>query len=289
MRARLTGLAAGLALVLAPAAAAQSPTPTPTPTPSATATPTPTATATPTPTPTPKEKQDAKDRKRKDVRRIYRDFERDGRIDDCNHTVKALKIARRSISDSYQEDFPDFRDALTAAIERHNKGQCVEPTPTPSPTPSSTPAPSTGTTTPPPPPPPPASTPAPLPPPASSPESGTIPGFGGGGSTPKPPRSTVTPVPTPGEGAIPETTPTPTAAPAPLPPKLVVTRAATDTNLFVPGTMLAIALLGLLAAGLSALFAKRSGRMPALDQAWREAGWRVSGTWSDFSDWLRRR
>jgi hypothetical protein len=285
MRARLTGFAAGLALVLAPAAAAQSPTPTPTASPTVTPTPTATATPTPTPTPTPEEKQDAKDRKRKDVRRIYRDFESDGRIDDCDHTVKALKIARRSISDSYKEDFPDFRDALTAAIERHNKGRCVEPTPTPTPTPSSTPTPSTGTTTPPPP----ASTPAP-PPPSSTPESGSLPGFGGGGgSTTKPPSGSATPVPTPGEGAIPETTPTPTPAPAPLPPKLVITRAATDTNLFVPGTMLAIALLGLLAAGLSALFAKRSGRMPAIDQAWREAAWRVSGTWSDFSDWLRRR
>jgi hypothetical protein len=283
MRARLTGFAAGLALVLAPAASAQTqPSPTPTPSPTATPTPTVTATPTPTPTPTPEEKQDAKDRKRKDVRSIYRDFERDGRIDDCDHTVKALKIARRSISDSYKEDFPDFRDALTAAIERHDKGQCVEPTPTPSPTPSSTPAPSTGTTTPPP-----SSTSAPLPPPSSSPESGTLPGVGSGGSTVKPPSAT--PVPTPGEGAIPETTPTPTPAPAALPPKLIVTRAATNTNLFVPGTMLIIALLGLLAAGLSALYAKRSGRMPALDQAWQEAAWRVSGTWSDFSDWLRRR
>lgn len=289
MRARLTGFAAGLALVLAPAASAQSPTPTPTPSVSPTATPTPTATATPTPepTPTPEEKRDAKDRKRKQVRSIYRDFESDGRIDDCDHTEKALKIARRSISDTYKEEFPDFRDALTAALERHRKGQCVEPTPTPAPAPSSTPAPSTGTTTPPPP----VSTPAPIPPPSSSPpESGSLPpGFGSGGSSTKPPKGSVTPVPTPGEGAIPETTPTPTPAPAALPPKLVVTRAATNTNLFVPGTLLIVALLGLLAAGLSALFAKRSGRMPAFDQAWREAGYRVSGTWSDFSDWLRRR
>ena len=36
----------------------------------------------------------------------------------------------------------------------------------------------------------------------------------------------------------------PTPTPAPLPPKLVVTKAATDTNLFVPGTML----VGLLVA-----------------------------------------
>src|SRR3954451_23952111 len=125
MRARLTGFAAGRALVCAPAASAQHPPPPQPPSETATPTPSATATPTPTPTPTPEEQQDAKDRKRKDVRRIYRDFERDGRIDDCDHTEKALKIARRSISRSYQEDFPDFRDALTAALERHRKGRCV--------------------------------------------------------------------------------------------------------------------------------------------------------------------
>jgi hypothetical protein len=290
MRARLTGFAAGLALVLAPAASAQE-TPTPSPTASPTPTPSATATPTPTPTPTPEEQQDAKDRKRKDVRRIYRDFERDGRIDDCDHSEKALKITRRSISDSYAEDFPDFRDALTAAIERHNSGKCVEATPTPSATATPAPTSSPGSTTPPP-----SSTPAPIPPSSSSPESGTLPDFGaggsggsggsggGGGGTPGT-------IPEPGEDAIPEGTPSPTPAPAPapLPPKLVVTRAATDTNLFVPGTMLAIALLGLAIAGGSALIARRTGRLQGVDQAWREAAWRVSGTWSDFADWLRRR
>src|SRR5687768_2282968 len=112
MRARLTGAAAALALaVLVTPATAQEPTPTPTPTPS--------ATPTPTPTPTPEEQEraerDERDRKAKSVRRIYRDFERDGRIDDCDHSERALKRARRSIKDSYKEEYPDFRDALTAA------------------------------------------------------------------------------------------------------------------------------------------------------------------------------
>jgi len=145
MRARLTGVVAALALAVlaAPAAAQETPTPTPTPTPS----PTPSATPTPSPTPTPEEqaraKRDERDRKARTVRRIYRDFESDGRIDDCDHTERALKRARRSIEDSYKEEYPDFRDALTAAIERHNSGKCEEqeqqlqdansdPTPTPS-------------------------------------------------------------------------------------------------------------------------------------------------------------
>jgi hypothetical protein len=137
-----------------------------------------------------------------------------------------------------------------------------------------------------------------VPAPAPSPESGALPDFGagsgsggssGGSSGGKGGDSGT--LPPPDESAIPEGTPSPTPTPtaAPLPPKLVVTRAATDANLFVPGTMLAIALLGLLFAALSALAAKRTGRLPSVAHAWREAAWRASGTWSDFSDWVRRR
>src|SRR5215216_4769883 len=188
MRARLTGAAAALALaVLAAPAAAQDPTQSPTVTPS----PTPSATPTPSPTPTPEEQaraeRDARDRKAKGVRSIYRDFERDGRIDDCDHTERALKRARRSIADSYAEEYPDFRDALTAAIERHREGTCEEQEQAledrnsdPTPTPTATPAPSGGGTTPVP------STPAtpstPSTPPSTTPDSGALPDFGSGGS-----------------------------------------------------------------------------------------------------------
>src|SRR3954452_10109760 len=113
MRTRLTGAVAALALAVS-AAPASAQGPSATSTPSATATPSPSATPSPTPSPTPtpeeqaRAERDARDRKSKEVRRIYRDFERDGRIDDCTHTRKALKRALRSISDSYDEDFPDF-------------------------------------------------------------------------------------------------------------------------------------------------------------------------------------
>jgi hypothetical protein len=290
MRARFIGLpaalaVAALALAATPVLGQGFPTPTPTPTPTASP---PAATPTPTPTPTAEEqaraKRDARDRKAKLVKRIYRDFERDGRIDDCDHTEKALKRARRSIEDAYAEEYPDFRDALTAALQRHRDGKCVEVTPTPTPTPSPAPG---GTTTPPP-----ASTPAPAapPPPASTPDSGTLPDFGGGsgdGGSKGDSGGTSTP---PGEGDIPEgalPSPPPAATPQALPPKLVVTRAGTAPNLFLPGTMLAVALLGLLIAALTGLFAKRTGRLAGVGHAWREAGWRASGTWSEFTDWLR--
>jgi hypothetical protein len=296
MRARLTGVATALALAtLAAPAASQDPTPSPT------ATPTPSATASPSPTPTPEEQEraerDERDRDAKTVRRIYRDFERDGRIDDCDHTERSLKRARRSIEDSYNEDFPDFRDALTAAIERHNAGRCEEqqqeledrnsdPTPTATPAPGgggggSTPAPA------------PAPVPAP-PPPSTSPDSGALPDFGsGGGSGSGGDDEPIEPLPeAPGEDAIPEGTPsaTPGASPTPTPPpKLIVTRAAASPNMFVPGALLAVALIGLLIAALTALMSKRSERLAGVGHAWREAAWRTSGAWSDFGDWLRSR
>jgi len=299
MRARLTGAAAALALavLVAPAAAQEQPSPSPSVSPSPTATTTPT----PSPTPTPEEQEraerDARDRKAKGVRSIYRDFERDGRIDDCDHTLRALKRARRSISDSYKEAFPDFRDALTAAIERHNDGDCEEQEqqledrnsdPTPTPTATSIPAPSgTGTT---PTAPPPTTSP-------TTPDSGSLPDFGSGGSGDSGDSGgQVNPLPEepapPGEDAIPEGTASPTPAPQATPtptPRLIVTRAAASPDMFVPGALLAVALLGLLIAALSAVFAKRSGRLAGVGHAWREAAWRTSGAWSDFSDWLRSR
>ena len=295
MRARLTGVATALAVAtLAAPAAAQDPLQTPTP--STTATPTPSATATPSPTPTPEEQEraerDARDRKAKGVRSIYRDFERDGRIDDCDHTLRALKRARRSIEDSYKEEYPDFRDALTAAIERHNDGDCEEQeqqleerNSDPTPTPTATPAPGGTGTTP---------TTPPTTPPPTTPDSGSLPDFGAGGSGGS--GGQVDPLPEepapPGEDAIPEGTasPTPSAQATPTPtPRLIVTRAAASPNMFVPGALLAVALLGLLIAALSALFAKRTGRLAGVGHAWREAAWRTSGAWSDFSDWLRSR
>ncbi len=225
------------------------------------------------------------------MRRIYRDFERDGRIDDCDHTERALKRARRSIEDSYKEEYPDFRDALTAAIERHNSGKCEEQqqqleerNSDPTPTPTATPAPSTGTT--------PAPAPAPAPP-STSPDSGSLPDFGSGGGTGGTGGGPVDPLPeAPGEDAIPEGTPSPTPAPAATPtpkPTLIVTRAAASPNMFVPGALLAVALLGLLIAALTAVAAKRTGRLAGVGHAWREAAWRTSGAWSDFNDWLRSR
>jgi hypothetical protein len=85
----------------------------------------------------------------------------------------------------------------------------------------------------------------------------------------------------------PTATPTPVAtAPPPTAPQLAVTRPGQDPNLLVPALLLATALLGLAAAGGAAIYARRSGRFAGFNHAWREAGYRASGAWGDFSDWL---
>jgi hypothetical protein len=277
MRVRLLGLlvaAVAFIAALSAAAAAQTPTTTPTVTP----TPTPTATPTPEPTPTPQEEKQAKLRKRKVVKRVYRDFRDDGRIDNCKHSRLALKRTLQSISDQYDIDFPDFREAVKAAIKDWDKKVCVVATPTPTPTPSATPAPTAAPTTPP------------------STGSGSLPDFGnndsgsGSGATP-PPVQNATPAP-PSEGDVtpvqPAPTPAPaTPAPAPQDAQLVVTRPDGGTNLLLPALLLAAALLGLALAGASALAARRGGRLAGWGHAWREAGYRATGAWGDFSDWLR--
>jgi hypothetical protein len=282
MRVRLLGLlvaAVAFIAALSPAALAQDPTVTPVPT----VTPTPTPTVTPEPTPTPAEEKQAKLRKRKVVRRVRRDFRDNGRIDNCKHSRLALKRTLQSISEQEDIDFPDFREAVKAAIKDWDKKVCVFATPTPAPTPAPTTA---------------APTPAPTT--APSTDSGGLPGFGGNGnnndndsgsgSSPPVPEVTATP---PGEGDVAPVQPEPTAvpvtpAPAPQDAQLVVTRPDEDTSLLLPALLLAAALLGLAVAGGSALAARRGdGRLAGWGHAWREAGYRATGAWGDFSDWLR--
>jgi hypothetical protein len=263
------------------AAFAQTPTPTATaaqetPTAEPTVTATPTPTVTPTPTPDPAEQKKARLRKRLVVKRVYRDYRQDGKIDNCQHSRKALKRTLESISDTFDADFPDFREAVKAAIKDWDKKRCAaqaaQPTPTATPVPTSTPAPAP-TTAPPPPPPPPTS-PGSLAPPTKTPKPS---------KTPKPPsESDITP-----PAATATATPTPTPTP-PAEAQLVVTRPhPEDANLTVPLVLLLAALLGLLAAGGTAIYARRTGHLAGWGHAWREAGYRATGAWGDFSDWLR--
>ena len=268
MRVRLLVLAvAAIVVVLAAPASGQEITPTPTPTP----------TVTPEPTPTTREVKQAELRKRKDVKRVYNEWELDGELKTCVHKRLALKRTLRSVDDLYDVDYPEFKPTLEAAIEDYAEEvrRCeeeeaeAEETPTPTPVPPTTPDP----------------TPVPAPPP-STPDSGDVPDFGGGGgggNDDPPPRD-----PEPAPPAESDIAPVPTAVPPPAPvePQLAVTRPG-DSNLLVPALLLAAALLGLGLTGASALAARRGGRLAGWGHAWREAAYRTTGAWGDFSDWLR--
>lgn len=276
MRVRLLVLAVA-ALVIAPTAASGQTTPTPDPN----ATPPPPA-PTATPTPTPQELKQAELRKRKDVKRVYRDYEADGELKTCVHKRLALKRTLRSVDDLYDTDYPEFKPTLEAAIEDYSEEvrRCeeeeaeAEETPTPTPAPQTTPDP----------------TPAPAPPPPVA-DSGDVPGIGGGGggNDDPPPRDPKPAPDPPGEGDVAPVQPSPTPVPppaAPVEPQLAVTSAG-DSNLMVPALLLAAALLGLGLTGASALAARRGGRLAGWGHAWREAAYRTTGAWGDFADWLR--
>jgi hypothetical protein len=66
-----------------------------------------------------------------------------------------------------------------------------------------------------------------------------------------------------------------------------VTRPGDEPSLLAPALLLAAALIGLAAAGGSAIYARRTGHLAGWGAAWREAGYRATGAWGDFSDWLR--
>jgi hypothetical protein len=85
----------------------------------------------------------------------------------------------------------------------------------------------------------------------------------------------------------PAPTATPTPAAAPQESQIVVKRRRHQSSLLLPAILLGIALLGLAAAGGSALLGSRSQRFASVGQAWREAAFRTGGTWESFTDWVR--
>jgi hypothetical protein len=226
------------------------------------------------------------DDRSKAVKKVYRDYHDDGVIEACDHTKRALQKTLDELPPEADVDTPDLRPALEAAIEQVEENDCPEPTPTPTPTPTTTPAPT--------------STPAPTAPPddtGSDDSLGTVPppsgnDEGGGNTTPSqddvtPLQPEVTPVP-------PATTPAPSTPPAE-PSGPVATPAPVYDNpddripvalLVLGGLAALLALLALLYAALSRLgWAERP--LTPVRRAWREAAFRVGGTWGDFADWIR--
>ena len=216
----------------------------------------------------------AQDKFPADVQKVYDDYRSDGVIDVCDHTQATLESTRDTIKPDFDRDYPDFREAVEAGIDKHKDGGCGGDDSSTSDSsgggtpPAATSTPGSGTST--------VAPPAESATPDAGAESGTLPQATA--TVPPedaiPPQAGATPVPTVPPAA-------PAATPTPAEPKIVHSG---HRSLTLPIVLIAIALLGLIALALSALFARRN---PRLRHAWREAAFRTRGTWADFSDWLR--
>lgn len=239
------------------------------------------------------------------VKQVTRDFRREGVITPCDHSLGELKAVKANLPARFVEEFPDFEAAVDAAIEARRENECPTPgsragggsdddnsgggesgtptpTPTPAPTPFATPAPTTPAPV----------TPAPVTPAPVTPD-----------PTPAPtPERTPVPDPTPAPGddvpgadVPPAVTPVPAAPvvpPGPTPtPEPTLGPDEDGRGLMVAG-VIAGAPLGLIALAALVLFVlARLGiaetERARMRHAWSEAGLRASGTWADFTDWLR--
>lgn len=194
---------------------------------------------------------------------VFADYQRDGRIDACQHTDAELRDARRQIPNDIEQYAPDFPNALDEARERRARGDCGDDTRD-----------QTDTT--------PATTPAP------GADNGTD-----AGATP--PTTATTPAAPTTPGAAPAPPGTTNAADAAA--DGAIAQAAerdAETGGDAPAPLLVLAIvggaiaLGLLLWGLIRWLAYEPRWLVASRHATAEAGWRTSGAWADFSDWLRR-
>src|SRR4051794_37185768 len=57
---------------------------------------------------------------------VFADYQKDGKIDACKHSDKALRDARRQIPNDIEQYAPDFPDALDEAREKRARGECAK-------------------------------------------------------------------------------------------------------------------------------------------------------------------
>ncbi len=192
-----------------------------------------------------------------------------GRLDPCHYTTKDLETAKAYIPVDQRQYNAGLIGVIDDAIAARAQGVCNK---------KSADGSSGGT--------------AVAPPPST------------GGQTPPPPPSgatalqtTQTPVP-PGTALPALAPPTPKSEPAPAPAiaagdEIALASQATDLVADTPFPMVALAiLLGVLALltlafGVVRFFAWEPAWAVRLRHAAGEAGWRASGTWSDFTDYVR--
>ncbi|MGI8624776.1 MAG: hypothetical protein ACR2NB_15140 [Solirubrobacteraceae bacterium] len=193
--------------------------------------------------------------------KIYKSyFQGKGRIDPCQFSAQQLKLAQSAIPADVRQYASDFPGAIQAAIEARARGEC-----------------SGGKAA------------APVGPPAGAGSSSA--------ASPSP-----TPSPPPAATAVPMKTVVPDppgpastgASPVSGRPDVALERASAARPAgTAPMPLLALGALALLFAFASLLLVtgrRRSwaqGSLAPLHHSWREAAWRMGGTWETFRDWVR--
>lgn len=187
---------------------------------------------------------------------VFADYQKDGRIDPCAHTPEELQQAKRDIPNDIDQYAPDFPAALDAAMEERARATCDGETGDDGQPGGTEPGAATGA----------------VPPPAPG---GTTPNAPG--QAPAPP-GTAQPSQPAADGAIANAAGRDDGSGGDVPAPLVA--------LLVAGGLLA---LSLLFWGLFRFFAWEPRWLLGARHAVAEAGWRTSGAWADFTDWLRTR
>lgn len=175
-----------------------------------------------------------------------------GQLDACTFSQADLESALEGIPPEFEGVVPQLREAIERGIEAHRAGDCrgIEPTGGVTTTPGTATTP--GTTT-----------------PTTPTETGAV-----------PPPVTTTPAATPPAATPQQVTTTPGVQPAPT---------KRDTRWLVAGAIAigALLLLLLLLWGWARLRGWDSPWAARARHAWGEAGYRVTSTWAEFTDWLR--
>ena len=179
----------------------------------------------------------------------YNAYRSSGRVAPCRFSAATLQKAKSEVPPDIEQYAPDFPAALDAALQARALGACGKKGATAA-------APAAGAT--------PPSTPA-----------------GPGGSANAPTSASATPAPTALPGASAATIAATAAA----------KRGAGASTAPAPVIALAVILAALALAALAWMLTAWRGLEPVwltgTRHAWSEAGYRASGTWAEFTDWLR--
>jgi hypothetical protein len=188
---------------------------------------------------------------------IFGSYRKSGAVDACKWSAKQLADAKRQVAIDIDQYAPDFPNALDDALQKRASGACAKTT-------AAAPA---------------TSTPAGAPPASPTATTGVPPG-----TTP----------PAPGtSAAAPQPAPTSKPAPAVADNAILAASKSRHSDAGIPAPLVALAIIGALMAlaallyGLARWWAWEPHWLVRWRHAGAEAGWRASGSWAEFMDWVR--